>query len=90
MECKGAMCYYNDVSKRIGIYPEWNVKMLYSTMFNASSIIGIYPEWNVKGFMTDKLDKTMDWNISRMECKALRGNFMKRKTYPLEYIQNGM
>ena len=33
---------------QIGIYPEWNVKAIFSAFFKCRFIIGIYPEWNVK------------------------------------------
>ena len=33
---------------RIGIYPEWNVKLKNAKEAVDDNKIGIYPEWNVK------------------------------------------
>ena len=57
--------------KTIGIYPEWNVKDLYNNVNFRTALIGIYPEWNVKKRMAQAmLSVDVNWNISRMECKA--------------------
>ena len=39
--------------------------------YTSTNLIGIYPEWNVKDHITPGTEiKSVNWNISRMECKA--------------------
>ena len=54
----------------IGIYPEWNVKVLKLAEATQADLIGIYPEWNVKEDGAMLANQWIDWNISRMECKG--------------------
>ena len=55
----------------IGIYPEWNVKVLAFDTVSTWLSIGIYPEWNVKLYLPlSSLLACPNWNISRMECKV--------------------
>ena len=51
MECKVSKAKSRDTELKIGIYPEWNVKL---------DIIPV-----------SVLDR-IHWNISRMECKAIK------------------
>ena len=39
-----------DTGKYIGIYPEWNVKVIDCSPVLSCNVIGIYPEWNVKPY----------------------------------------
>ena len=39
----------------IGIYPEWNVKYIWSEDNADRIVIGIYPEWNVKNKNTSEI-----------------------------------
>ena len=49
MECKAEL-EVDEVSNDdiIGIYPEWNVKLVDEEERAYNCSIGIYPEWNVK------------------------------------------
>ena len=48
MECKVQIAQREISSLKIGIYPEWNVKLFYQPFLSSLRYIGIYPEWNVK------------------------------------------
>ena len=48
MECKVYKRAGTKASIRIGIYPEWNVKIDLKMKSVQNPPIGIYPEWNVK------------------------------------------
>ena len=48
MECKVKSSSLFQVLSRIGIYPEWNVKLGGAMAAIIVALIGIYPEWNVK------------------------------------------
>ena len=73
----------------IGIYPEWNVKMMFLISFSSS----LY--WNIsrmecKGVYAFHVSPlSAYWNISRMECKDPY-SLDSHQLHRLEYIQNGM
>ena len=49
MECKDVLALlFVSLCAQIGIYPEWNVKLVKRIKSLQDGIIGIYPEWNVK------------------------------------------
>ncbi|EGG92629.1 hypothetical protein HMPREF0491_03091, partial [Lachnospiraceae oral taxon 107 str. F0167] len=55
MECKVEKLSSFLLAKKIGIYPEWNVKKVTKKELDKLTAIGIYPEWNVKFFNPTKI-----------------------------------
>ena len=48
MECKVTITSQFTDRIGIGIYQEWNVKIIFRISCSTFTDIGIYPEWNVK------------------------------------------
>ena len=91
MECKDVLALlFVSLCAQIGIYPEWNVKLVKRIKSLQDGIIGIYPEWNVKhasgslATFNAWIGIYPEWNVKEDPLES------QNHLYPLEYIQNGM
>ena len=72
MECKDIRLLNPKIMILIGIYPEWNVKLLQSLPYQMER-----QHWNISRMECKETTINhfrlvkFDWNISRMECKVL-------------------
>ena len=90
MECKDMSYLATSFDGSIGIYPEWNVKVIVDAINNIGSV-----NWNISRMECKDISiaylstSELYWNISRMECKV---SFLTdcSISISLEYIQNGM
>ena len=77
MECKKHknVCKLG-IKDTIGIYPEWNVKVLMYFRYGEKAMIGIYPEWNVKFVKSRSFSSSSsigiypEWNV-KIACIIL-------------------
>ena len=69
MECKVNTMQDPILCFKIGIYPEWNVKLRFDLTSAVAILIGIYPEWNVKCscsnvcFLNIRIGIYPEWNV---------------------------